>query len=61
VLDVDGPTPRPGAELLLDGTVVGRVTSAAGPVALAYLKRSVTPPATVVAGDSGATATVRPA
>jgi folate-binding protein YgfZ len=53
VLDVDGPPPAPGTELFLDGEVVGRVTSSAGPRALAYVKRSVGPPATVTLGESG--------
>lgn len=61
VLDVDGPTPAPGTDLVLDGVAVGQVTSAAGPVALAYLKRSVIPPATVTVGDEGPSATVRSA
>jgi folate-binding protein YgfZ len=51
----------PGTEVLLDGAVVGTVTSSAGRVALAYLKRSVTPPATVVVGEGGPEATVRSA
>jgi folate-binding protein YgfZ len=61
VLDVDGPPPAPGTDVVLDGDVVGRVTSAAGPVALAYIKRSVTPPATVTLGASGTGATIRSA
>jgi tRNA-modifying protein YgfZ len=58
ILDVDGPAPAPGTDVEQDGEVVGRVTSAAGSVALAYVKRSVEPPAAVtVAG--GAAATIR--
>ena len=42
----DGEQPAPDAELVLDGKVVGRVTSAApdpehGLVALAYVRREV--------------------
>jgi folate-binding protein YgfZ len=59
VLDVDGPPPAPGTDLLLDGAVVGRITSSSGPVALAYVKRSVEPPATVSLGDGGTSATLR--
>jgi folate-binding protein YgfZ len=61
VLDVDGPTPAPGTDVVLDGDVVGRVTSAAGAVALAYIKRSVTPPASVTLGDGDTGATIRSA
>lgn len=51
-LAVDGPPPAPDQALLLDGRDVGRVTSAAidgdgRTVALAFVHRSVTPPATV--------------
>ena len=49
ILDAEGPAPAPGTELELDGAVVGRVTSSAGSIALAYVKRSVTPPAAVTA------------
>jgi folate-binding protein YgfZ len=59
VLDVDGPTPAPGTGLVLDGATVGQITSAAGSVALAYVKRSVSPPATVSLGDGGSPATIR--
>jgi tRNA-modifying protein YgfZ len=45
VLDLDGEVPAQDAELVLDGKVVGRVTSAArdgdGVVALAYVRREV--------------------
>ena len=57
-----GGTPEPGAELELEGSVVGNVTSVAlsaitGPIGLGYLKRSVEVPATVtVAGHAGITA-----
>jgi folate-binding protein YgfZ len=61
VLDVDGPAPAAGTDLLLDGAVVGRITSATGSVALAYVKRSVAPPATLTAGEGGPAATLRSA
>jgi folate-binding protein YgfZ len=51
-LVIDGVVPPIGAEVLVDGEVVGVITSAApggaghrGAVALAYVKRSVDPPA----------------
>ncbi len=50
-LVVDGPEPPVGAEVVIDGDVVGTVTSAASsaalraPVALAYVRRAVEPPA----------------
>ncbi len=50
-LVVDGPQPPVGAEVVIDGEVVGAVTSAApsaalqAPVALAYVGRGVEPPA----------------
>ena len=61
ILDAEGPAPAPGTELELDGAVVGRVTSSAGSIALAYVKRSVTPPATVTAAGGGAAGTLRSA
>src|SRR4051794_37228176 len=61
VLDVDGSAPAPGTDVVLDGEVVGRVTSSAGAVALAYVKRSVTPPADVTLGADGTGATIRSA
>ena len=61
ILDVDGAAPAPGTELELDGAVVGRVTSSAGSVALAYVKRSVTPPAAVTAAGGGPAGTLRSA
>ncbi len=53
LLQLDGAVPAPGAEVLLGETVVGRVTSAAmhheqGPIALAVVKRSVNPSASLV-------------
>ena len=52
VLALDGEPPAAGAELDLDGRVVGRVTSTApdpdhGLVALAYVRREVPPDATL--------------
>lgn len=57
VLDVpDGVTIVPGAEVHVGGSLVGTVTSAAEGVALAFVKRSVEPPATVtVRWDGGTT------
>ena len=51
-----GEPPAPDAELVLDGTVVGRVTSAApdperGLVALAYVRREVPPDAELALGS----------
>lgn len=48
----DGSLPEPGAEVSLDGTVVGRITSAGrhfelGPIALAVVKRSTAADATL--------------
>lgn len=65
MLHLDGSgaeLPEPGAEVRIGDEAVGRVTSAArhhelGPIALAVLKRSVDPAATLaVAGDSEAIA-----
>jgi tRNA-modifying protein YgfZ len=52
----EGEPPAPDAELVLDGTVVGRVTSAApdperGIVALAYVRREVPPDAELALGS----------
>ena len=56
VLEIEAPElPQYDAELLLDGKVVGRVTSAAGDgdhvVALAYVRVEVPPDATLRVGD----------
>lgn len=59
-LHLDGSVdelPEPGAPVSLDGRAVGRVTSAArhhelGPVALAVVKRSVDPAATLLVGEA---------
>jgi folate-binding protein YgfZ len=53
MLHLDGVVPAPGAPVQLDDAEVGRVTSAAmhyelGPIALAVVKRSVDPAATLV-------------
>ncbi|MCU1354365.1 MAG: hypothetical protein JWM05_3574 [Acidimicrobiales bacterium] len=55
-LQLDGPPPVPGTELTLDGKAVGMVTSSAadpsgGSVALAFVRRAVTPPAEVAVDD----------
>jgi folate-binding protein YgfZ len=42
-----------GTELSIDGAVVGVLTSVAGTHALAYVKRSVEPPATATLTDAG--------
>ena len=66
---VAGSVPPVGAEVVVDGEVVGKVTSSApgasghgGGVALAYVKRSVDPPApaTVRWADGEARGEVRP-
>jgi folate-binding protein YgfZ len=58
VLQVEGAEAVPvGAEVVHDGAVVGQVTSSADGVALAYVKRSVQPPATVEVRWDTATAT----
>jgi folate-binding protein YgfZ len=49
VLDVEGV--EAGAELVWEGKVVGRVTSAAGDCALAYVRREVPDDALLEAGD----------
>src|SRR5690606_3000638 len=41
-----------GAPVVVDGAEVGRVTSAAGHVGLAYVKRAVEPPAHGTAGGT---------
>jgi folate-binding protein YgfZ len=53
VLDVEGA--EPGEELVLDGKVVGRVTSAAGGLALAYVRAEVPADAVLEAGAKLAT------
>jgi tRNA-modifying protein YgfZ len=53
VLDVDGPV-APGDELSLDGKTVGRVTSAADGVALAYVRTEVPAGAALAAGSARA-------
>ena len=56
-LEVEGaPT---GAEVVVDGKAVGAVTSAAGGVALAYLRREVEPPADAVVRWEGGEAPAR--
>jgi folate-binding protein YgfZ len=53
VLDVDGAV-APGDELSLDGKTVGRVTSAADGVALAYVRTEVPAGTTLAAGTTQA-------
>lgn len=55
--------PEPGAELTLEGKVVGRLTSVArhhadGPIALGMVKRTADPTAVLVAGSTSAAQTV---
>jgi tRNA-modifying protein YgfZ len=50
----DGAELDAGAAVVVDGAEVGRLTSAAGPVALAYVKRSVVPPAPAVVSTGSA-------
>jgi folate-binding protein YgfZ len=49
---------RPGAEVRFDGQSVGQVTTSAGDVALAMLRREVTPGATVQVAGAGRDAIV---
>jgi tRNA-modifying protein YgfZ len=56
VLDVEGA--EPGDELVLDGKVVGRVTSAVADLALAYVRTEV-PADAVLDVDGGKHATIR--
>ena len=63
LVSIDGPLPVRGAEIVVDGKVVGTVTSAAPPElavgALGYVRREVEPPATAeLRGPDGVT-TVR--
>jgi folate-binding protein YgfZ len=59
-LVLDGPTPPPGATVEdASGAEVGVVTSAAGPVALAYVRRAVEPPADAVIRWDGGSASAR--
>jgi tRNA-modifying protein YgfZ len=60
VLALDGEEPKPDAELVLDGKVVGRITSSArdpehGFVALAYVRREVPEDAELHVGSALAT------
>jgi folate-binding protein YgfZ len=58
VLEVDGA--EPGAELLWEGKVVGRVTSAVADLALGYVRTEVPPDAVLeVAGSTPKQATIR--
>jgi folate-binding protein YgfZ len=60
VLDVEGA--EPGNELVWDGKVVGRVTSALGELALGYVRREVPDDAVLgLAGRDGKHARMRPA
>jgi folate-binding protein YgfZ len=60
VLDVEGA--EQGAELVWDGKVVGRVTSAVGDLALGYVRREVPEEAVLeLAGHDGRHARMRPA
>jgi tRNA-modifying protein YgfZ len=58
VLDVEGA--ESGDDLVLDGKVVGRVTSAVGDLALAYVRTEVPPDAVLDVGGGGKRATIRP-
>ena len=63
LVSIDGPLPVRGAEIVVDGKVVGTVTSAAPPElavgALGYVRREVEPPTTAeLRGPDGVT-TVR--
>lgn len=56
----DGRVPEPGAPIVVDGDLVGTVTSAAhsahlaAGVALGYVRRAVTPPSQAIVGDAPA-------
>src|SRR4051812_17716740 len=51
----DGAAVAPGAEVTVDGKVVGRVTSAVPGVALGYVRREVDPGVTATVADTSAT------
>ena len=55
----DGADPPPGARVRAAEKDVGRLTSVAGPVALAYVGRAVTPPAEVTVVWDGGSAPAR--
>lgn len=52
--------PQPGTPVVVDGNEVGSITSAAGGVALAYVKRDVVPPAAATVGGRVARIEVLP-
>jgi folate-binding protein YgfZ len=54
VLRIDGEPAQPGTEVVHEGKVVGRVTSAAPGVALAYVRSEVPDDASLMVGDSEA-------
>jgi folate-binding protein YgfZ len=58
-VEIEGDAPPAGAELVRDDKPVGTVTSAAGDVALAMVRREVEPPADVVVRWPGAEARAR--
>lgn len=55
-----GPTPDRGAPIEHGGRVVGEVTSAAGAVALGYVRREIEPGSEVIVGGRPATVRARP-
>jgi folate-binding protein YgfZ len=62
-LSVSGARPEPGAEVVVDGKVVGAVTSVSPdgypPAALAMVRREIEPPATVEVRVAGGAASAR--
>jgi folate-binding protein YgfZ len=54
VLRIDGEPPEPGTDVVYEGKVVGRVTSAAAGAALAYVRSEVPDDACLTVGDSEA-------
>jgi folate-binding protein YgfZ len=54
VLRIDGEPPQPGTDVVHEGKVVGRVTSAAPGAALAYVRFEVPDDACLTVGDSEA-------
>lgn len=66
VITVSGGVPSVGDDVVVDGAVVGQLTSVAatedgGAVALAFVRRSVEPPASALVGRLGAQVTATPA
>jgi folate-binding protein YgfZ len=54
VLRIDGEPPQPGTDVVHEGKVVGRITSAAAGAALAYVRSEVPEDASLTVGDTEA-------